>query len=517
MKFVKRNFKNELEEVLENKFFGENAKSLLLEILYKIETAYKDYEVVKMDTKTKEEYIENYIQIIKQKCKNIKVVKPNSEQSKLLGNKTFIINQKRGEIVCLPIARKLLYAISKINKKEKIVNGKYYLLSQTLSNMINIGDCINTVEPLREFNGWSWTTVTREFESIEYNLIYQVMLLLGGKDFFEDWMKNGDTIIDYVEEFESKLTESYGENLSKSIVSCLKELSILMEIKVNPQVLEKVEASKKELEKMMDNFNNKQAYIEELTAKKNKLQKEILNIDTIINDKNLLQEEYVKRNKELPLEQKIFSIRVLANMMIEDREMIYKEYEECNALLKPQNFLIKKEETEKEYQILKLALVENLEGTLEEDLVKLQKLFLECIKIKIEKADNKQEMINLIYIYRYYCLLPFNQEEKIYEVKYIQSLINGIGQRLIEKAISEKIIERFAYADDINYEIMKHIFRIRIISLEDLSIKICKEKEEMFIQFFDDQTSDQRIDLNLQNLTKKDLTVHINKKMKLFI
>ena len=54
-KFVKKDYKNELEKVLEQKYFGENAKSLLLEILYKIEAAYKDYEIVKKDAKTKDE------------------------------------------------------------------------------------------------------------------------------------------------------------------------------------------------------------------------------------------------------------------------------------------------------------------------------------------------------------------------------------------------------------------------------------------------------------------------------
>ena len=87
-KLVKKNYKNELEVVLENKFFGENAKSILLEILYKIETAYKDYEIVKKDEKTREEYVEEFINIIKEKCKTIKIIPPNSEQSKLLNNKT---------------------------------------------------------------------------------------------------------------------------------------------------------------------------------------------------------------------------------------------------------------------------------------------------------------------------------------------------------------------------------------------------------------------------------------------
>ena len=57
-KLVKKDYNNELEKKLEQKTFEENVQSNLLSILYKIETAYKDYETVKRDVETKEEYIE---------------------------------------------------------------------------------------------------------------------------------------------------------------------------------------------------------------------------------------------------------------------------------------------------------------------------------------------------------------------------------------------------------------------------------------------------------------------------
>ena len=60
-KIVKKDFNNELESALEQKAFEENAKSSLLSILYKIQTAYKDIESVKQNIETEEEYIENYI------------------------------------------------------------------------------------------------------------------------------------------------------------------------------------------------------------------------------------------------------------------------------------------------------------------------------------------------------------------------------------------------------------------------------------------------------------------------
>jgi len=66
-KLVKKDYNNELEKKLEQKTFEENVQSNLLSILYKIETAYKDYETVKRDVETKEEYIEQLIKIIEEK------------------------------------------------------------------------------------------------------------------------------------------------------------------------------------------------------------------------------------------------------------------------------------------------------------------------------------------------------------------------------------------------------------------------------------------------------------------
>ena len=56
-KVIKKNFNNELEHVLENKSFDENTKSILLSILYKVETAYSDYEQVKKDVISKDNFI----------------------------------------------------------------------------------------------------------------------------------------------------------------------------------------------------------------------------------------------------------------------------------------------------------------------------------------------------------------------------------------------------------------------------------------------------------------------------
>ena len=182
-KIVKKDYNNELEKVLEKKYFAENVKNILLSIVYKIETAYKDYEKVKPNIQNKEEFIENIIDNIKNNCNEIRIVKLNSQDNQILGNRTFLVEKNKKRIICYPIERKLLYSISKISKNEKIIKDKYLIIDKTLSDLINVGNNIETVEPMRDFNGYSWTTIPTEIESIYHNVIYQNIRMLVGSEF----------------------------------------------------------------------------------------------------------------------------------------------------------------------------------------------------------------------------------------------------------------------------------------------------------------------------------------------
>ena len=63
------------------------------------------------------------------------------------------------------------------------------------------------VEPLRDFNGYSWTTIPREIESIEHNLIYQNLIILVGNKFLNNWNYNKEFVMDYMELFREKMEE----------------------------------------------------------------------------------------------------------------------------------------------------------------------------------------------------------------------------------------------------------------------------------------------------------------------
>lgn len=388
-KIVKKDYNNELEAVLEKKYFNEDAKSTLLNILYKIETAYKDYKKVKQNTETKDEYIEKIIDIIQNECEEIKLVKPYSEESKIIGNKTFLVEKNKKRIICYNVERKLLYCISKISKQERIIKNNYFLIDKTLSNLINTGNNINMVEPLRDFNGYSWTTIPREIESVEHNLIYQNLIILVGNSFLNNWIYNKTFVMDYMEIFYEKMEEQYGKDVTKEIIENLEKISILLEVKFENKSKEEFLKIKNEIEDKLEELKDNKKFIENITKTKKRLANEIKNIDETINDKKMLQKEYNIRNEKLPLEKKIFSIRILSKLMIEERERKIEELENLNELLNPQKFVKYKKELEEKEKTLKI--LESIEVQKDIDKLKLnlQILFLRCLRNQIEKVRNK--------------------------------------------------------------------------------------------------------------------------------
>lgn len=385
-KIVKKDYNNELEKVLEKKLFNEDVKSILLSILYKIEAAYKDYKQVKQNVETKEEFVRRIINIIQMNCNEIKLIKPNSEESKIIGNRTFLVEKNKKRIICYSIERKLLYCISKISKKDKIIKDDYFLINETLSNLINVGNNINTVEPLRDFNGYSWTIIPREIESVEHNIIYQNLIMLIGNKFLDNWIYNKEFIIDYMELFKNKMEEEYGEEKANEFIENLSKISILLDVKFDKNNAKRILEVKKENEEKIRKIGDNKKFVEEITKEKRKLTNEIRNIDETINNKSMLQEEYIKRNENLPLEEKIFSIRILSQLMTDEREEKIEQLEKLNELLNPQKFIEYKKELENKEKYLKLLNTKQPQKEIDKLKLELQKVFLKCFETKTEKA-----------------------------------------------------------------------------------------------------------------------------------
>ena len=74
-----KDYNKELEKILEKKDFSKDTKNLLLSMFYKIEISYNDYFTVKRKTISKQEYLENILNNVKN-CNSIRVVKTNEKE-----------------------------------------------------------------------------------------------------------------------------------------------------------------------------------------------------------------------------------------------------------------------------------------------------------------------------------------------------------------------------------------------------------------------------------------------------
>lgn len=506
-KFVRKNYEKELENLLENKQYSEDVKSLLLSVLYKIEDAYKDYKIVKKDVPTKEQYIETFIEIISQKCDNISFI--NIKEDKKITKVD--INSKK--IECYPIEKEVLYCIAEINKKENIVKNKIELINKSMTNLINNGNNVEFVEPLRDFNGWSWNVDIADEEGIEYNLIYQIIRMIVGCKFLMDWIKNSEKIIDYFEYFENELESKYGEEIAENIIENIIILSMLLDIKENENQKNKWLEQKQIYENEYKILDDKKQYVLDITNEKKKIAEKIKEIDQKINDREKLKEEYKIRNEKLEFDKKIFSLRVLEKILKEERNNLVLKIKECNKKMKPKNYEVYKKQIEKEVRIFSTLDNEDIESLIMEYNYKLEKNYIECLKIKIKNAKTKEELLNLLYELRYFGQIPYDLKSANFYDKKICNESDEIFKVLIYKCINNNIIINIGLGDDIYKQIEKIIFSTKIIKLEDINIKI-EKNEEYYIEIYDDSILEKSYNFKIQENNKFDDNI-LNKKIKL--
>ena len=505
-KFIKKDRNEELEQILDEKNIEEQAKNLLQGILYKVEVSYKDYKKTKITKITKDQYIEEILRDIHRKCNQIKIVKPTQKieseeiQEALEKNKFYI---QDGNIMSYPMEKKLLYAIEKVSNNKKIVNSKYGTLTNALSNLINTGKNIDRIEPLRDFNGWSWTTLKNEIENIRANLVYQTIRILLGEDFFDSWCQDTDGIIDYVQVLKEELSKKYGEDLSNQFFEKLEQIAIINESEENPNFKNEIITLLNNIDKKIELFMNTKENIQNITENKKQASKEIKNIEKILSQESRIKQEYERINSKADLKHKIFSIKVLKQKLSDRKQQLLNEIEESNYLLNPSNYLNEKNKLIKQKE--NLNVINYDEEQKEKVLIEFENLFLECFHIQIDKETEIDDISKNIYKFRYFMCLPFNSQKNIKDVIELDEFVKKVEKKLINIAIEKKVIV------NVPFEIMEHVFKTRIIILEELYYKITTEFEKYYVQIFDENISEEKFEIQPKEKTK------INKKIKIFI
>ena len=497
-RIIKKDKNEELERILDEKQIDEQARNLLQGILYKIEVSYKDYKKAKAIEQTEEQYVDQLIINIKKKCNKIQVVKvsqklEDEELNKKLKENKFIVNEEG--IISYPIEEKLLYAIEKKSNNPKILNNKYEEATIAVSNFINVGKNIDRLEVLRDFNVWSWTTIKKEIESIDANLIYQCLQILFGKEFMDNWIQDKDGIIDYFEAMTND-GKKYGKQTIERVKELLIKIAMINGVKENKEFSDQISKKLKEVKKELKVYEDTETNIERLSENRRKAMKQLKDIEKILRQESRLMAEYEKRDN-------VFNIKVLKKEFSDKRSKLLNEISEYNYLLNPMNYMKEKKKLEDEKA--RLDIKRTTKKQKEELIAEFIEIFLKCFNIKIKESIEHEEIVKLIYQFRYFMCLPYDLESNVKDIKKFEEDIEKTEKLLAKKAIDNKVINK------IPFEVMQHILETRIIVLEELYYKVEQEEEKYYVQIFDENITEEKIEIKSIGKTK------INKKIKIFM
>lgn len=493
-----KDYNNQLEKILSKKTFSENTKNLLLSMLYKIENAYDDYNIVNRDTKTKKEILEEILEIIENDCDTIEIIKTKESKS--------ILEEKK--IITYLNARKMLYEIYQIKHNRFEVPDEYEIVKPALEDTLNKGYSIFSNEIIRDFDGWSWHITVEEIENLTINLLYQTIKILVGHEFLDSWQKSKN--IDYIVKLIDELERKYKTDLAEKLFKTITQLSILSFIENNEEERKRLLKIQEELQKEFNELDDKTAYITSLGEKKKKIVEEINKIDKTINNDRKLKKEFIARNEILDMNHRIFSLSDFVEVLEKEREELIKKLNIYSKKMEPLNFIKTKTEIETKLTLIKeIDLLKQDKKTYNQKVKELLGLVYEAIRIQINNIEEKETLINLIYKMRYYSLIYVTENEQVYNIVDV----NPFQKLVITKACKLKIITIFSKNIKENYEIIKNILQTDIIELEKIYFKFIQKENKIILEIYDEDN----IYKTLEFSTIEELNVKLNKKIKVFI
>ena len=516
-----KDYNNELEKILEKKDFSKDSKNLLLSMFYKLEISYQDYSTVKRKVKSKQQYLEDILENIK-KCNKIEIIKPGTLEFEELkkDNKQYTVDLKLKKIKVIDNELSLLASILELNDFKIYLDEQYNLIRNAFPYLLNFANDINNTEVLRDFNAFSWNTQINDINEINVNLIYENLRIALSLDIIEK-LENTNEIIDVVKIIKDNLQEQYNEKTCSDFLNLIFKLSIMIYIRKSEIEKKRLLDEKKILYEELKQIKDKKSYINNIINSKKEASKKVKEIDLILNNKKLLLEEYEKRNKELSNYHKIFSISHLTEKLQKERNRLISKINEYNKKLEPLQYVKDKEYIQAEYNLLKeIDFNKDSDNTklFYEFLEKLQIIFIkEILAKKIEDSDTKEELINLVYQIRYYCFIPYTENLKISDVEKIRKELNIIFALIIKKLYQLNFINTVSTNERCDIEIVKNIFNLKMISLQELYIELIQDKENEYytINLYDEkETIEKSLNINL-DFNKKD-KIKLRRKVKLF-
>ena len=480
-----KDYAEELEQILDKKYFSGQIKNLLLSMLYRIDISYNDFARVKRVVRDKTDFVEDILNVIQKYCDNIKVVKPDSDQANLLekNNILAVTNERERSALVYASEASLLYAIADIEPKYFYISPKF-IFKNIMQRILVSGYILNTTEVLTSFNGWSWDTNKKDINDFEANLIYQNILLMFTEEFINDWRVYASSRRDFLSEMRMLLKEYTGTN------DYFDTLCKILYKKESKKEKERIDAILKVKVAELKKMENREKYLSNAIEKRKKLTRTAEYIDQVLNSKELIIKELKKYNSKMEDKNKIQNVKTFCNMLENEKVKYLEEINELSFLLKPTNFLKKVSEYKASEEILKN------EKTIEEEMIELQKEFVLYFNKKINNIDDKEELIKILYILRYYKNLYISKKKKITDVEVLKQCIDKTMKKLITKLCKGSYIKILTMNIKDNFELLNQILDTKIIKLEDIKLRVEKSKEnnnEYIVYVYDNEVCEKEI------------------------
>lgn len=501
-----KDYNNELEKILEKKVFSIDTKNLLLSMLYKIENAYSDYQEVKREVPNKNTYIENIVNVIQNECDEIEIIKPNSNKAEEIkeNDLKYIIDKKNKKITSLDNENSLLEAVIMISKSQIRIPEQYKFLGDSFNYVLSSGYSISDLEVINDFNGWSWDISNLSPEKTNCNIIFKTLLYSVGNEILYEFIDNNNVTIDYIKivnnELNKKFGKTIGEEFRKQLYICL----ISLYISKNPNIKEEIIKVNTEYQKQLDKMLDKEKFVCELTFEKLKYSKAVEKIDIILNDFEQLKKKYNSLSDEE--KEKNISISEYETNLEKERENYLQEIKNINRIISPKEYIRIKDDLKNNIGIITCS----LNNSIDDEIIKLCKIFIKGFAKNIEKVDNKKDLIELIYKLRYYRFLQFNNNS-LKDINDLKEDFEYVMRLLIEKGCSLKVFENICEDYEINYEILKIVFNTKIINLKDINYECKQENNNLYLQYFDSKMYESTVEIKMNS------SIKIRKKANLFV
>lgn len=499
-----KDYNSELDAILDKKYFSSNVKNLLLNLVYKLEISYRDFEIVKKGVRSKEDFLNEIIETIRLYCDNVKTAEPGSEQAKMLKKYYLksLTNTEERSILCYPTEIALLYAISDISPKYFYMDSNLLVKNRFQHALVN-GYTYNNIEILRDFSGWSWDrTYPRSFEFID-NLIYYNLLVMLGEKFLYDWRTYGSTKRDFIEEAKEYIkifTED--EEYFKSIYKLLYLSTKGKEREKLDEIIKSKNEEKKKLE-------NSAEYIENAKKLKEKLVRQEKKITSVITNDEALKKQFNNLTEKVKDGKFVKTLSSYKRYLISEREKILEEIERISFILKPINFIAYKQEIEEFTEQY------NNIGTLEEVLIESQKNFLNFVYKRLLKMKTSDEIIDVIYQLRYYRRLNVSRKTTIEDYEELDIAFNKVLKKAITSLCKLGGMRIITMDINLNFEIIKYILDTKIIKLEQIKMAFAKDVDALLIRVYDKDIFEKQGRKRL-DMSKLSLEVKTGHKIKLF-